>query len=262
MQSSTGNVRGRVPLVSASVRLPYMSMKHTKNVESATTARREKRKTRKSAIYGTLGAFARKIMWRSYTIGIALLVAGAGTAGAVYRTTGAQWSVGFLLAGFVLANPFLRRGSQARVGIRSEKRALTQLRKAKVHAIVCGSTVGGYGDVDLIAVGPQLVAVEVKTGRGRVKVLKGGRIQAGRRVIPKNPLQQVTANAVSVARATGHTADRVICVVDMTGGPLKVTQRGSVTWICSGVDLPMVVSSLPARVYDGDVMATVKRLAD
>lgn len=217
----------------------------------------------RTRVYGRPGAYASMLMWKAW--GAAAVFAGASLVVAWMAFNQAiPFRVG-AVAVVVLgaaAYGFFGKAMRARVGVVSEKRALRALRKAGLSDIVCGAFIGSGGDIDLVGLGPQAVAVEVKTGRGAVSVLRNGRLKVGRRTLIGNPLEQAKRGARAVGRALGTNVVGVVCVVDMTQRPLRVEERESTLWICSAADLESVVVSLLPRMTFGEAEAGAVRLME
>lgn len=130
---------------------------------------------------------------------------------------------------------------RAWVGARSERRVASVIKKAQPTAVVHGALIGGRGgDVDHAVIGPWLVAVETKTGTGPVSI-RDGKVVAGRRTMPGNPVAQAQQSAVRLGRMANQYASAVLCISDMTGRPFK---SGTVV-VCSPTSLPDVLASLP-----------------
>lgn len=158
------------------------------------------------------------------------------------RLTPALFAAGIALCGSAIARTEWIAVRRAQSGLRAEEHAAASLRSSGVTVLVFGATLG-RGDCDAIAIGPQLVAVEVKHGRGEVRGTAGG-LSVGGRALRKNPLRQVGSQAAAVRRRCGIYTDAVVCITGMTNQPFSA---GGV-WVCSSQDLPSVIHRLPGRV--------------
>lgn len=84
------------------------------------------------------------------------------------------------------------RGQQAAAGVQAEQQVVQALHTVPgVTDILCGLSFGpALGDIDIIAMGSQVVVLEVKAGRGKVSMGADGRVYHGTRVVPRNPIEQ------------------------------------------------------------------------
>lgn len=140
-------------------------------------------------------------------------------------------------------------------GIKAEDLAAKHLRRSGVLGLAFGAVLS-RGDCDAIAVGPQLVAVEVKHGRGTLRVEKGA-LRDDRRALMKDPLAQVTAQAAALGKLAGAHVDAVVCVTGMTNAPF---QAKNVT-VCSAQDLPAVINTLPSRLSPEQARQLLQKLS-
>ena len=150
------------------------------------------------------------------------------------------------------------KAGKAKIGARSEARVARMLaRRSGVRTVMNGVHPGGSkGDVDHLLVGPCLAVVETKTGTGKVSY-SYGKMRAGRRVIPGDPVSQARRQAARVGKLTGQWCSAIVCVPDMDNPPF-VTSDVSV---CSLRDLPGVVRSLPPVFSNGrDAAQAVKAI--
>lgn len=167
----------------------------------------------------------------------AVLLAPVALTGGVFAIA----AVVFALAAATLAfhcRHWWGRACQAAVGARSERRVARVLARQGYGAVLHSVLVGGGGDVDHLVVGPKLVAVETKTGSGRMFVTKGS-LTVGRRVLPGDPVAQVRRQAAAAGRIANNYVSAVVCVPDGSGPPLTV---GDVT-VCNLEQLPAVIGS-------------------
>lgn len=132
---------------------------------------------------------------------------------------------------------------KASTGVRAEDRVARVLARCPAVAVLHGAIVG-RGDVDHVVIGPRLVAVETKHGRGEVTFDRDGTLRVGGRRLPRDPLGQVHANASLLAGRVGRAADAVVVVVDASSPP----QCRDGVWVCSLAHLPAVLERLPARI--------------
>lgn len=206
-------------------------------------------RTLRARVHGRVGVYARRLMWLAIAKAAAVLaVGGLGTYLLPHFGVEGPLQLAPLAIGLGMAQHFRGQAAKASAGIRSERRALSVLR-SQAQVVICGLKPERSGDLDLIAVGPSLVMVEVKTGRGRVAVMADGRLQAGGKTLPGNPVRQAArgaARAEGIVREARGRSSRfvpVVCVVDMEGAPLRVERRDGEVWVCSLRDLGRVVAS-------------------
>lgn len=127
-------------------------------------------------------------------------------------------------------------------GINAEMSVAKALRNTEFAMVAFGALLA-HGDCDVIVAGPQLAIVEVKHGRGRVRV-EDGRLRDDRKQFGKDPIRQATGQAAAVRQLVGGFVDAVVCVTGMENRPFSYKN----TVVCSAADLPEVLRSLPARV--------------
>ena len=132
---------------------------------------------------------------------------------------------------------------KASTGVRAEDRVARVLSRGASVAVLHGALIG-RGDVDHVVLGPRLVAVETKHGRGEVTFDRDGTLRVGGRRLPRDPVGQVRANASLLAGRVGRAADAVVVIVDASSPP----QRRDGVWVCSLAQLPAVLEQLPARI--------------
>lgn len=140
-------------------------------------------------------------------------------------------------------------------GITAENLAAKHLRRCGASAVVFGAVIA-HGDCDAVVLGPQLAAIEVKHGRGTVR-MDGGTLRDDRRRLLKDPLAQATAQAAALHRLSGVRVDAIVCVTLMTNPPFQVKN----TTVCSAKDLPGVIASLPARLGPEQANLITQKLA-
>lgn len=132
---------------------------------------------------------------------------------------------------------------KASTGVRAEDRVARVLARCPLVAVVHGALIG-RGDVDHVVLGPCLVAIETKHGRGPVTFDRDGTLRVGARRLPRDPVTQARSNAARLGERLGRQADAVVVVVDTT----SPAQNRSGVWVCSLKDLPAVLEALPARI--------------
>jgi len=132
---------------------------------------------------------------------------------------------------------------KASTGVRAEARVARVLGRCPLVAVVHGALLG-RGDIDHVVLGPRLVAVETKHGRGPVSFDRDGSLRVGSRRLPRDPVAQARANAARLGERLGRHADAVVVVVDATSPAC----RHDGVWVCSLKELPAVIETLPARI--------------
>lgn len=144
---------------------------------------------------------------------------------------------------------------KARAGLRTEQRVARVVERCGAAFVLHGALLGERaGDADHVLLGPCVVVVESKSGRGRISY-RDGVMHAGPRRLPRDPVRQVRVQRDLLAARAGCRVDAVVCVADST----SPARQYDGVWVCSLVDLPGVLASLPARV--GDAAALASRLA-
>lgn len=171
-------------------------------------------------------------------------------------------TVAFLLAASIVGMVLQRRSrwtpkavrtvERSAAGARSESRVAAVLEQMGAGAVRHGLLLGAGGDVDHVVIGPVLVAVETKTGRGAVR-RDGTALHAGRRRIPGDPIAQVSRQADRISRLTGAVCAAVVCIPD-ADLPRPVQIDG--VWVCSLASLPACVHQ-QSRVLTGDAVTRV-----
>lgn len=137
------------------------------------------------------------------------------------------------------------KARKAAVGARAERVVATALAGTGAAAVVHGALLGAGGDADHIVLGPWVVLVETKHGRGPVSVV-GERLVVGGRKLPGDPVGQARRQAGALSHITGRTASAVVCVPGMEGPQFR--HRG--VTVCSAPDLAGAIACLPP-ILDG-----------
>lgn len=192
-------------------------------------------------------------LWLSY--GASAAVAG-GTLS--FLAPGRAFAAGMLLALAPLAVSGRHRSAAARAaaGVRAERATAVAAARLDVEAVVHGSSPDGRGDVDHVLVGPCLVAVETKYGRGEVRVGADGRLSAGGRMLPRDPLGQAREAARKVERFCGAPCVPVLVVSGMRGRSF----RAAGVTVCAPSDLAEVVGAAPSVLPRSSALAVARRL--
>lgn len=147
--------------------------------------------------------------------------------------------------------------AKARAGTRAEDLVAAEMRRMRPAAVGFGLLLGAGGDADVVVAGPCLATVEVKSGRGPLR-LEGRKLTVGGRLMHGDPPAQARRQAAALHRATGRHTAAVVCVVDATGPSLQV---GDVT-VCSLAALPGVLAGLPRRLSAEAAVALLHQLAE
>jgi hypothetical protein len=216
---------------------------------------------------GKPGGYASRLAWRARLraagcaalSAAALLLALSNRPALAGGAPGAYLPIGALIAA-TLAGAFARqfwgRSLAAAVGARSERRVAAVLRAQRGTALLHSVELGVGGDADHLLLGPHLVAVETKTGAGKVSY-QDGKIYVGTKALRGDPVAQCRRQAMAAKQVCGSFCDAVVCVVDMVNAPFTV---GSVH-VCSAADLPAVLAGLPHRVRSEQAWARAVELA-
>jgi hypothetical protein len=216
---------------------------------------------------GKPGGYASRLAWRARLraagcaalSAAALLLALSNRPALASGAPGAYLPIGALIAA-TLAGAFARqfwgRSLAAAVGARSERRVAAVLRVQQATALLHSVELGVGGDADHLLLGPHLVAVETKTGAGKVSY-QDGKIYVGTKALRGDPVAQCRRQAMAAKQVCGSFCDAVVCVVDMVNAPFTV---GSVH-VCSAADLPAVLAGLPHRVRREQAWARAVELA-
>ena len=163
--------------------------------------------------------------------------------------------VAALFAGLARSE-FIKR-SKAAIGSRSERRVAKVVAKLGPDFLCNSLMIGAGGDADHTVLGPCVALIETKTGHGAIRVANG-KLHAGQRTIPGDPLAQARRQAGAIAKITGVSCDAVVCIPDATSRPFV---SGGVT-ICSLGDLPAVLRSLEDRLSPERAASIYRRLCD
>lgn len=148
------------------------------------------------------------------------------------------------------------KAAAAAVGARSERRVAKTLMNLNPVALLHSVDFGAGGDADHLFLGPKLVAVETKTGRGKVSY-KDGKLYVGSKALRGDPVAQCRRQALAAKREFSMFCDAVVCVVDMENAPFQVS---SVT-VCSMHDLAAVFAALENRLRPENAWARALELA-
>lgn len=121
-------------------------------------------------------------------------------------------------------------------GVRAEQEVVDALQQTEgVRHVICGINFGpGLGDVDVTAVGTDVVVVEVKAGGGQLVALNGGAVSHGGKVTPRNPLSQCAKQVASLQEVAGVSAVGVVCYPDAT--PSLSFDTASGCYLVGGTD--------------------------
>lgn len=142
-----------------------------------------------------------------------------------------------------------KRAGQARIGVKSERQVRSAVRQANPLVALYGVTFGKRtGDLDLTVVTRdlQILAVEVKTGFGKVTSY-GNQLRAGGKLLPRDPVGQCARNAQRLETALdGRVVIPVVCIPGMTSRPFVV--QGVV--ICSAKDLFTATRQITGPQFD------------
>lgn len=155
-----------------------------------------------------------------------------------------------------------KRSMQAKVGVESERKTRSAIRKEKPFLAAYGlrfNNRGGDLDLTLVTSGLRVAAVEIKTGFGEVRMY-GNQIRAGRNLIKGDPLGQVDRQAEKLDRELG-TLDvlRVVCIPGMTNRPF--IEDGTLVTGPKGMIKTINRLANPVFNSDREAMAAIDRLA-
>lgn len=222
------------------------------------------KQSRKPTVYGTPGAYVAS-MARKALAKVALSFCASMALGALslklLSTTLPLWipaSVAVLsVVAFSRVGPLNIRYKKAKVGLSSERRVAKILRRTNSEAVIHGALLGAGGDCDHLVVGPSLVAVETKTGKGKV-TWNGSSLRAGRKAIPGNPVEQIRRQASAASgQAGGAACLAIVCVVDMRNAAFMVND----VIVCSASELPRMVHHATPVMHPGSGQEMASRLA-
>lgn len=163
-----------------------------------------------------------------------------------------------VVAGIAVVGHLTRgRTLQLWAGIAAERKVARALRRAGPAAIVHGARPGGRGgDLDHVVLGPYVAAVETKHGRGTVRVGRDGRVSAGGKRLPRDPVGQAGKAARRAGRTLGLPVTPVLCIAGMTGGPFQVDD----VWVTGARTLPELLGRLPRMLTDDAAVLAGRRL--
>jgi hypothetical protein len=82
---------------------------------------------------------------------------------------------------------------------------------------VVNGVVLGRGDIDHVVLGPWLVAVETKFGRGDLRLDDRGRLLVDGRLLPRDPIGQARTNARMLSRHLGWDVSALLVVSEGSG---------------------------------------------
>lgn len=172
-------------------------------------------------------------------------------------------AIGLVAGGMAAAARLQAGASRAAAGARAEAEVAAHLAGTRIAGVLWGHRLPGRrGDVDLIALGPCLAAVEIKHGSGRVRVNEDGRVRVGGRWLPGAPGNQAVFNARALGRALDTTddVDAVLCVVGMRGRAQRLALAAGDLVVTSARRLPRTLRRLPARLPRADGRRIVEDL--
>lgn len=163
-------------------------------------------------------------------------------------------------AGSFIARYAWGRAARAKAGARSEQRVAKVLARLAPAAVVHGADLGSGGDADHVVLGPVCAVIETKTGRGAFarKSIPGkpATVTVGAKTLPRDPVRQAQNQARLLRKLSGQYVAAVVCVVDMTNGPLQLENA----WVCSLADLPQVLRQLPRQLTVPQAQALADQL--
>ena len=164
----------------------------------------------------------------------------------VYPSNENRLRIPALIAGVVGSIVSIIQAKTARVnfmraysGVIAEQTVAKVLRRCKLSAVVNGALLH-RGDADHVVFGPAFAVIETKHGRGFVTVRPDG-VRVGNRLLPRDPIAQVLAQADTLRAVIGDRPSPIVCVSGMIGKPFQ--SRG--VWVTSPRDLPKTLSTLP-----------------
>lgn len=180
-----------------------------------------------------------------------LNVAGHGRVGALGVALTSYLAGHVALWGRRLANPDAVR---AAVGARAEADTATVLERCAPRAVLHSLLLGAGGDLDHVVVGPCLVALETKYGRGRVSV-RDGVVYAGSKALRGDPLAQVRRQASRLTEIVGRPSVPVVVISQGVG---QVRVDGVI--VCGPREVPAVVAAAPKILSPAGATAARIRL--
>jgi hypothetical protein len=147
---------------------------------------------------------------------------------------------------------------RALAGVVSEQRVLAAIRDSTAGVVVNGARPDSRaGDIDHVVLGPMAAVVETKTGDGVVAV-QGDLLRCNTRPLRGASLRKVRSQARAVSETLDVPVTPVVCVVDMSNGPLEA---GGVI-VCSVADLLGVLDALGGELSDDEALAAGRALAE
>lgn len=159
------------------------------------------------------------------------------------------------VAAWAAIRTFDGRIRRAEAGRATEQRVGRSLDRLRAGAIVYGvERADRRGDIDVVVLGPWAAAVEVKSGRGRVRFFADGSVRVGRRMLPGRPLRQAVAGAASLRRMLQVPVwvEPVLCIEGMRQRPRQVHMDGHLIRVCNGRHLPRVIRRLERQMTRRD----------
>lgn len=176
--------------------------------------------------------------------------------------SGSSRVLGFILfAVLVLIATFARNlhiaAARARVGAEAEELVGEVLASSSSVAVVHGALLGAGGDADHVVLGPSVVVLETKHGRGDVRITENA-VFVGRKRLPKDPVSQLRRQTMALKRElNGVWVDSVLCITGMTGSPFQA--RG--VTVCNPTDLPLVLSSFRRSINAANAISMARSLS-
>ena len=144
---------------------------------------------------------------------------------------------------------------QARVGVVAEQRVARVLARIGGDVLLNGVLLGA-GDIDHVLLGPWALAVETKHARGRFSIDRQGRLQVGRRVLPRDPVGQASRNAAMLARHLGLPVTGLLVLSEGEGRPFRL---GDVV-VLGAASLPQLTGELPRVLNSSSAARMTERL--
>lgn len=142
-----------------------------------------------------------------------------------------------------------------RAGRRAEEETAAAVRRSHAAVVVHGAVLAGKGDCDHLVIGPYAAAIETKHGRGALAVV-GGKLVAGGRTMPRDPIGQALRQARTASKILGVAVQAIVCVPQST----SPVQRVGDVYLCSARDLPLLLAQLPSVVPNGRAEELAARL--
>jgi hypothetical protein len=189
------------------------------------------------------------------SLGVVMLAGGGALLAASHSAIAAMLLAAVAVAGIAVVGDSRTRLGKLAAGITAEQRVGRALESLPVTAVVHGALLGA-GDVDHVVIGPQLLAVETKYGRGQVQV-RNGSIIVGGRTLQRDPLGQARRNAQMVAKAAGAPCTPVLALSEGEGPAVLVDG----VWVCSPRTLRDVLSRCPTVLTPAAAMRIREQLS-